>query len=144
MRQGQGLALHHSFGSIVAQVANVLVTPSGEIRVEQVACAMDSGRVLNPSAVAQQIEGSIAFGLSAALMGEVQFEAGQARQSNFHDYPVVRLRQMPRVLIETLPSTAMPEGVGEPPVPPIAPAVANAVFAATGVRLRSLPLRLPG
>ena len=98
--------------------------------------------MLNPSAVEQQIEGSIAFGLSAALMGEVRFEAGQAKVSNYHDYPVIRMVQMPKVLIDLLPSSAAPEGVGEPPLPPIAPAVANAVFAATGVRLRSLPLRL--
>jgi isoquinoline 1-oxidoreductase beta subunit len=135
--------LHQSFGSIVAQVAQVQVSPSGEIRVEQVACAIDCGRVLNPSAVAQQIEGSIAFGLSAALWGEVDFEAGQARQSNYHDYRVVRMGQMPEVAIDILTSGATPEGVGEPPLPPVAPAVANAVFAATGVRLRSLPLRLP-
>jgi isoquinoline 1-oxidoreductase beta subunit len=97
--------------------------------------------VLNPSAVTQQIEGGIAYGLSAALMGEVQFEAGQVRQTNFHDYPVLRMAQMPRISIELIASTAAPEGVGEPPLPPIAPAVGNAVFAATGVRLRRLPLR---
>lgn len=142
-RRGRGLAMHQSFGSIVAQVAQVRVSPSGEIRVEQVACAIDCGRVLNRSAVAQQIEGSIAFGLSAALWGEVHFEEGQARQSNYHDYRVVRLGQMPAVAIDILASDAPPEGVGEPPLPPLAPAVANAVFSATGVRLRSLPLRLP-
>jgi isoquinoline 1-oxidoreductase beta subunit len=141
-RRGRGIALHHSFGSIVAQVVQVGVSDSGVIRVEAVACALDCGRVLNPSAVTQQIEGGIAYGLSAALMGEVQFEAGQVRQTNFHDYPVLRMAQMPRISIELIASTAPPEGVGEPPLPPIAPAVGNAVFAATGVRLRRLPLRL--
>jgi isoquinoline 1-oxidoreductase beta subunit len=142
-KRGRGIALHHSFGSIVAQVVQVSVSDSGVIRVEEVACALDCGRVLNPSAVTQQIEGGIAYGLSAALMGEVQFEAGQVRQTNFHDYPVLRMAQMPRISIELIASTAAPEGVGEPPLPPIAPAVGNAVFAATGVRLRRLPLR-PG
>lgn len=143
LRRGRGIALHHSFGSIVAQVVQVSVSDSGVIRVEEVACALDCGRVLNPSAVTQQIEGAIAYGLSAALMGEVQFEAGQVRQTNFHDYPVLRMAQMPRISIELIASNATPEGVGEPPLPPIAPAVGNAVFAATGVRLRRLPLR-PG
>jgi isoquinoline 1-oxidoreductase beta subunit len=141
-RQGRGIALHASFGSIVAQVAQVRVSHDGIIRVERVACAIDCGQVVNPSAVRQQIEGAIAFGLSAALMGEVRLIRGEIAVSNFHDQPVLRMAQMPRIDIEILSSDETPQGVGEPPLPPVAAAVANAVFDATGTRLRRLPLQL--
>jgi isoquinoline 1-oxidoreductase beta subunit len=126
----------------VAQVAQVRVSDDGIIRVERVACAIDCGQVVNPSAVRQQIEGAIAFGLSAALMGEVRLIRGEIAVSNFHDQPVLRMAQMPRIDIEILSSDETPQGVGEPPLPPVAAAVANAVFDATGTRLRRLPLQL--
>ncbi|OYO29962.1 xanthine dehydrogenase family protein molybdopterin-binding subunit [Janthinobacterium sp. PC23-8] len=136
-----GVALHQSFGSIVAQVAQVSVE-NGEIRVHRVVCAIDCGLAVNPNIVAQQMESSVLFGLSAALGGEITFKEGKVVQGNFHDYPVLRMGQAPHVETIIIASAAHPQGVGEPGTPPIAPAVANAVFTLTGRRLRSLPLRL--
>jgi len=139
--RAHGVALHRSFGSTVAQVAEVSVE-DGEIRVHRVVCAIDCGLVVNPNIVAQQVESSVVFGLSAALAGEITVEGGKVVQSNFGDYPLLRLAQAPQVETIVMPSSAHPEGVGEPAVPPVAPAVAAALFRLTGQRLRSLPLRL--
>lgn len=139
--RAHGVALHRSFGSIVAQVAEVAVE-DGQIRVHRVVCAIDCGLVVNPNIVAQQVESAVVFGLSAALYGAITFEQGRAQQSNFGDYPLLRLAATPQVETVFMPSAAHPEGVGEPAVPPIAPAVAAAVFKLTGQRLRSLPLQL--
>ena len=136
-----GLAVHHSFGSYVAQVAEVSVR-DGRIRVHRVVCAVDCGTAVNPAGVTAQMEGGVVFGLSAALYGEITLKEGRVQQSNFHDYRPVRMSEAPPVEVHIVPSTEAPSGVGEPGVPPIAPAVANAVFAATGRRLRRLPLRL--
>jgi isoquinoline 1-oxidoreductase beta subunit len=140
--RARGIALHQSFGAIVAQVAEVSVGPDKRIRVHQVWCAIDCGQPINPNLIAQQMESAIVFGLSAALFGDITIRKGQVQQSNFHDYPVLRLADCPVVHTEIIPSDAPPEGVGEPGTPPIAPAVANALFALTGQRLRALPLRL--
>jgi isoquinoline 1-oxidoreductase beta subunit len=139
--RAHGLAVHQSFGTVVAQVAEVSVG-QGEIRVHRVVCAVDCGLVVNPNIVAQQVESGVVFGLSAALGGEITFANGQPQQSNFADYPVLRMAQAPEVETIVMPSAEPPEGMGEPAVPPVAPAVANAVFKLTGRRLRSLPLRL--
>ncbi|QOY96614.1 xanthine dehydrogenase family protein molybdopterin-binding subunit [Massilia sp. UMI-21] len=139
--RAHGVALHRSFGSTVAQVAEVSVE-GGQIRVHRVVCAIDCGLVVNPNIVAQQVESGVLFGLSAALYGEITFKEGRVQQSNFGDYPVLRMNEAPPVETIVMPSSAHPEGVGEPAVPPIAPAVAAAVFKLTGQRLRSLPLRL--
>ena len=139
--RAMGLALHESFGSIVAQVAEVSATDK-KIRVHRVWCAIDCGTAVNPDLIAQQIEGSVAFGLSAALYGHIQLDQGRVQQSNFHDYPLLRLPHMPVVETFIVPSEHSPEGVGEPGTPPIAPAVANALYILTGQRLRSLPLAL--
>ena len=137
----RGLAVHESFNSYVAQVAEVSVD-RGAIRVHRVVCAIDCGTAVNPAGVVAQLESAVVFGLSAALYGEITMRAGRVQQSNFHDYRPLRLYEMPVVEVHIVPSTERPSGVGEPGVPPIAPAVANAVFAATGKRLRRLPLRL--
>jgi isoquinoline 1-oxidoreductase beta subunit len=139
--RAHGVALHQSFGSIVAQVAEVSVE-GAEIRVHRVVCAIDCGIAVNPNIIAQQMESAVVFGLSAALAGEITIRDGRIEQSNFHDYPVLRMAQAPRVETIIIPSAEPPEGVGEPGTPPVAPAVANAVFVLTGRRLRSLPLRL--
>jgi isoquinoline 1-oxidoreductase beta subunit len=139
--RAHGVALHQSFGTIVAQVAEVSVE-GAEIRVHRVVCAVDCGLAVNPNIIAQQVESGVIFGLSAALFGAVTIGDGKIEQSNFHDYPVVRLNQAPEVETIILASAAHPEGMGEPATPPIAPAVANAVFKLTGQRLRSLPLKL--
>ena len=139
--RAHGVALHRSFGSTVAQVAEVSVDGS-TIRVHRVVCAIDCGLAVNPNIVAQQVESGVLFGLSAALHGEITFEDGRVQQSNFGDYPVLRMGEAPAVETIVMPSSAHPEGVGEPAVPPVAPAVAAAVFTLTGQRLRSLPLRL--
>jgi len=139
--RAHGVALHRSFGSMVAQVAEVSVE-DGEIRVHRVVCAIDCGLAVNPNVVAQQVESGVVFGLSAALAGEITIEEGKIRQSNFGDYPLLRFGQAPHVETIVMASRAHPEGVGEPAVPPVAPAVAAAVFKLTGKRLRSLPLRL--
>jgi isoquinoline 1-oxidoreductase beta subunit len=137
----RGLAVHASFGSYVAQVAEVSVE-KGKIRVHRVVCAIDCGICINPAGVAAQMESGIVYGLSAALYGEVTLKEGRVQQSNFHDYPVLRMEEMPQIEVHVVPSDEKSGGAGEPGTPPIGPAVANAVFAATGQRLRRLPLRL--
>jgi isoquinoline 1-oxidoreductase beta subunit len=139
--RAHGVALHQSFGSIVAQVAEVSIE-DGAIRVHRVTCAVDCGIAVNPNIIAQQMESGVIFGLSAALSGEITIKDGQVQQSNFHDYQVLRADRAPQVDTIVIKSVMPPEGIGEPGVPPIAPAVADAVFALTGQRLRSLPLRL--
>ena len=142
LRRGRGMALHQSFGSIVAQVAEVSVDATGVIRVDRVACVIDCGQAVNPALIRQQVDSCIVYGLTAALHGEISFADGRVTQSNFHDYPMLRMADCPDIQTEIVASTEPPEGVGEPPLPPVAPAVANAIFAATGTRLRSLPLKL--
>jgi len=137
----RGLAVHESFGSFVAEVAEVSVA-DGRVRVHRVVCAVDCGVCANPAGVEAQLQGGVAFGLTDALYGELTFKAGRVQQSNFHDYPLLRLKEMPKVEVHIVSSSDKSGGIGEVGVPPIAPAVANGVFAATGKRLRRLPLRL--
>jgi isoquinoline 1-oxidoreductase beta subunit len=137
----RGLAVHESFESFVAEVAEVSVA-DGRVRVHRVVCAVDCGVCANPAGVEAQLQGGVAFGLTAALYGELTLKAGRVQQSNFHDYPLLRLKEMPKVEVHIVSSSEKSGGIGEVGVPPIAPAVANAVFAATGKRLRRLPLRL--
>jgi isoquinoline 1-oxidoreductase beta subunit len=135
----RGIALHESFGSIVAQVAEVSLA-NGQIRVHRVVCAIDCGTVVNPDTVAQQMQSSVIYGLSAALYGRIDIVGGVVQQSNFPSYPMVTLSQAPIVETHIVPSTRHPAGVGEPAVPPLAPAVGNALFALTNKRQRALPL----
>jgi isoquinoline 1-oxidoreductase beta subunit len=139
---GRGIATHFSFSSYVAQVAEVSVDKDGAVRVHRMVCAVDCGRVVNPDSVKAQMEGGIVFGLTAALKDEITFENGRVKQRNFHDYPMLRINESPQIEVYIVPSTENPTGVGEPGVPPVAPAVANAIFAATGKRVRKLPIRL--
>jgi isoquinoline 1-oxidoreductase beta subunit len=138
--RGRGIAVHESFGSFIAQVAEVSLDNKGNIKVHRVVCAVDCGRIVNPDTIKAQMESGITFGLSAALHGAITLENGRVEQGNFNDYPLVRLPAMPRVEVHIIESSEPPGGVGEPGVPPIAPAVANALFAACGARVRSLPL----
>jgi isoquinoline 1-oxidoreductase beta subunit len=140
-RHARGVAVHSAFGSFAAQVAEVSIE-SDRIRVHRVVCAIDCGIVINPETIAAQMESGIAFGLSAALHGALHFKDGRVQESNFHDYRVLRLNEMPVVEVHIVRSTEKPGGVGEVAVPHIAPAVANAVAQLTGRRLRELPLRL--
>jgi isoquinoline 1-oxidoreductase beta subunit len=135
----RGIALSQSFGSYVAEVAEVSVAEDGTPRVHRVVAAVDCGQVVNPEIIRRQIEGSIVYGLTAALYDKITFKGGRVEQGNFHDYPMLRMSEMPRVEVHILPSTEAPGGIGEPGTPPIAAAVANAIFAATGKRLRALP-----
>lgn len=137
--RARGIALHESFGSIVAEVAEVSLL-GGKPRVHRVVCAIDCGTVINPNTVAQQMESAVIFGLTAALHGRIDIVDGVVQQSSFHNYPMVQLAQAPVVETWVVPSTRAPGGVGEPGVPPIAPAVANALFTLTGTRQRALPL----
>ena len=139
--RGRGFAAQRSFLSYAAQVAEVTVDKN-EIKVDRVVAVIDCGTPVNPDGIAAQIEGGIAYGLTAALHGEITTDKGAVQQSNFHDYPLLRMHEMPLVEVYIVPSTAPPTGTGEPGLPPLAPAVANAVFAATGKRLRKLPLSL--
>lgn len=139
--RARGIAMVESFGSYVAQVAEVSVE-NGAPRVHRVWCAVDCGVVVNPAIVRAQMESGIVFGLTAALYGEINIEGGRVVQSNFHDYPVLRMNQAPEIEVVLVPSGDAPGGVGEPGTPPIAPAVTNALFVLTGRRVRSLPIRL--
>ena len=137
----QGVAVHKSFGTWVAQIADVK-TDGNRIQVQRIVCAVDCGLVVNPDTVKAQMEGGMLFGLTAALYGKITLNQGAVQQSNFHDYPLLRLAETPQLEVAIIASHEDPTGVGEPGVPPVAAAVANAVFAATGKRLRELPLQL--
>jgi isoquinoline 1-oxidoreductase beta subunit len=136
--RARGIALLDGGGAGVAQVAEVSLTAEGP-RVHRVVCAIECGIAVNPDGVRAQVEGGVAFGLSAALAGSITIRDGAVAERNFHDYPILTLAGMPEVEVHILPSSAAPDGVGEPPVPPVAPAVANALWALTGRRLRRLP-----
>jgi len=138
--RSRGIAVYKAFESYVAEVAEVSVASDGAVQVHRVVCAVDCGPVVNPSIVEAQMESAIVFGLTAALYGEIAIEAGRVKQSNFHDYRMVRLAEMPQIEVHIVPSTDEQGGVGEPGTPPIAPAVCNAIFAATGKRVRKLPI----
>ena len=140
--RARGVALHEAFGSVVAQVVEVSIGPNRQIRVHRVVCVIDCGLPVNPNLIRQQMESGIVFGLSSALQNEITIADGKVTQENFVDFPVVRMSDCPVIETDIMPSRMHPQGVGEPGVPPIAPAVANAVFALTGKRLRALPLRL--
>ncbi len=137
--KGRGIAVAEAFKTLVAQVAEVSVEPSGSVRVERVVCAVDCGTPINPDVIAAQMEGGIGFGLGAALYGAITLNEGRVEQSNFNGYRVLRMNEMPRVEVHIVPSAEAPTGVGEPGVAPLGPAVANAVFAATGKRSYVFP-----
>jgi isoquinoline 1-oxidoreductase beta subunit len=136
----RGLAVHKSFHSCVAEVAEVSLEQDGTPRVHRVVCAIDCGLAVNPAGIASQMQSGIVYGLSAALRGRITIDKGRVRQSNFDDYQVLRFEEMPQVEVHIVPSAEPPTGTGEPGLPPIAPAVANAVSAARGQRVRKLPM----
>jgi isoquinoline 1-oxidoreductase/isoquinoline 1-oxidoreductase beta subunit len=136
-----GFAAHHSFYTDVAEIAEVSVE-NGKIRVHKVTCVLDCGQAVNPDIVRSQIEGGVIYGLTATLYGGLNLERGAIKESNFHDYPMLRMNESPEIEVVIIDSGTKPTGVGEPGLPPLAPAVANAVYKATGQRLRSLPLQL--
>ena len=135
----RGVAVHESFNTIVAQVVEVSRRKEA-VHIERVVCAVDCGVAVNPNIVAMQMESGIGYGLSAALSGAITLKDGVIEQSNFHDYPVLRMPQMPRIEVHIVPSTDKPTGVGEPATPVIGPALANALLALDGKPLRTLPL----
>ncbi|MBE0485263.1 molybdopterin cofactor-binding domain-containing protein [Marinobacter sp.] len=137
--RARGIALFQSFGTYVAQVVEAGIE-QGEIKIYKVTCSVDCGQVVNPRIVEDQIAGGILFGLTAALYGEINFDGGEVRQSNFHDYRLLQQHQAPEVIVDIVDSDAAPTGVGEPGVPPVIPALGNALFALTGERQRRLPL----
>ena len=137
----RGVAAVAGFGSFNAQVAEISVD-QGKVRVHRVVCVVDCGRVVNPDGVIQQLEGGLVYGLSAALRGNITIDRGRVRESNFHQYTPLRLAEMPVVEAHIVPSSAAPGGIGEVSTPAIAPAVGNAIFAATGRRIRRLPFSL--
>ncbi|HZT63827.1 MAG TPA: xanthine dehydrogenase family protein molybdopterin-binding subunit [Burkholderiales bacterium] len=143
-RRGRGIAVHESFNTVVAQVAEVTVRRDGSWHLDRVMCAVDCGVAVNPDVVRAQMESGIAYGLTAAMYGAITLKDGVVEQSNFHDYMPLRLPEMPRIGVYIARSEEKPTGVGEPATPVIAPAVANALAAATGKRIRSLPIRLQG
>jgi isoquinoline 1-oxidoreductase beta subunit len=142
--RARGLAVHHSFRSTVGQVAEITMGADGGFRVDRVVCVVDCGVVINPDTVEAQMMGGIVYGLTAALHGEITIEGGRVVQSNFHDYEMLHLAETPEIEVHIMRNAEKPGGVGEPGVPPIAPALANALFAATGRRLRRLPLSRHG
>jgi isoquinoline 1-oxidoreductase beta subunit len=139
-RRGRGIAVHESFNTFVAEVAEVTVKRDGSFSVDRIVCAVDCGVAVNPDVIRAQMEGGIGYGLSAALHGAITLNEGVIEQSNFHDYVPLRINEMPAIEVHIVPSNEKPSGVGEPGTPVVAPAVANALFAATGKRVRSLPI----
>jgi len=141
--RARGIAVHESFGTVVAQVVE-LSRAKDAFRIERVVCAVDCGIAVNPNIVEMQMESGIGYGLSAALSGAITLKDGVVEQSNFHDYPVLRINQMPRIDVHIVASSARPSGVGEPATPVIAPALANALLALTGTPVRKLPFSAQG
>jgi len=138
---GRGIALLHAFGSYIAQVAEVVVSKQGEVRVSRVVCAVDCGVIVNPDTVKAQMESGIIFGISGALWGEITFKDGRVEQHNFNDYRILRINEAPDIEVHLVPSTEAPGGIGEPGTSAVMPAVTNAIFAATGKRIRKLPVK---
>ena len=138
-RRGRGIAVHESFNSFVAQVAEVTISKDGSIKVDRVVCAVDCGTAINPDNIRSQVEGAVGFALSAALHGEITLKDGRVEQGNFDGYAPIRISEMPVVEVHIVPSNGAPTGIGEPGVPPLAPAVANAIAAATGKFLHKMP-----
>jgi isoquinoline 1-oxidoreductase beta subunit len=138
---GRGIGLSNNVGSFTAMVADVSVT-QGKLKIHRVVCAVDCGQVVNPSGVEQQIQSGIAFGLTAALKGAITIDRGRVQQGNFHQYDMLRIDEMPLVEVHLVPSTAAPGGIGEASTPGVAPAVTNAIYAASGKRVRQLPIVL--
>ncbi len=137
--RGRGIAVAEAFKTYVAQVVEVSVEDSGQIKVDRVVCAVDCGTPINPDVITAQMEGGIGFGLGAALYGAITLKDGRVEQDNFNGYRVLRMNEMPKVEVHIVPSVEPPTGVGEPGVAPAGPALANAVFAATGKRIQVLP-----
>lgn len=138
----RGIAVHQSFGSVCAQVVELSIENGKTIKLHRIVAAIDCGRAVNPDHVVAQVTSGIVYGLSGALLGDVRIKDGKVEQSNFHDYPVLRMTETPPIEVHIVASEAAPSGVGEPGLPPVAAATANAIFAATGQRLRKLPLTL--
>jgi len=138
---GRGVSLLHAFGSYIAQVAEVSVSKAGDVRVHRVVCAVDCGTIVNPDTVKAQMESGIIFGITAALFGEITIKDGRVEQSNFNNYRVLRINEAPLVDVHLVRSTEAPGGIGEPGTTAVMPAVANAIFEATGKRIRKLPVK---
>lgn len=138
---GRGVSVQHVFGSYLAQVAEVAVSKEGEVRVQRVVCAVDCGMTVNPDTVKAQMEGGIIFGITAALFEEITIKDGRVEQNNFNDYRILRINEAPVVEVYLVKSAESPGGIGEPGTSAIAPAVTNAIFAATGTRIRKLPVK---
>ena len=139
-RRGRGVCVHNTFGSFMAQVAEVTVSKSGEVHVDRVVCVVDTGVAVNPDTIVAQMQSGIIFGITAALWGEITLKNGRVEQANFNDYRMLRINEAPIIEVEVVKSSADPGGIGEPGTTSLAPAVLNAVYAATGVRLRKLPI----
>ena len=139
-RRGRGVCVHNTFGSFMSQVAEVTVSKSGEVHVDRVVCVVDTGVAVNPDTIVAQMQSGIIFGITAALWGEITLKNGRVEQTNFNDYRMLRINEAPIIEVEVVKSSADPGGIGEPGTTSLAPAVLNAVYAATGVRLRKLPI----
>jgi isoquinoline 1-oxidoreductase beta subunit len=136
---GRGIAAHSCYGSHIAHVIEVQKLKTDKLKISRVVCVIDCGIAVNPDIIKAQVEGGIAFALSAALFQKITFKDGLVQQDNFHQYPMLSMKDMPQVEVHILDSQAPPTGVGEPVVPTVAPALANAIFSITGKRMRSLP-----
>ena len=138
--RGRGIALHKFINTYVAEVAEVTISKAGELKVDKVICVVDCGVAVNPKIIEAQMQGGVGFGLSAAMRGAITLKDGKVEQSNFNDYQPLKMSEMLPVEVHIVPSSETPTGVGEPGVPPIAPAVCNAIYMVTKKRIRSLPI----
>jgi len=137
---GRGISVQNVFGSFMAQVAEVDVAKDGGVKVKRITCAVDCGIAINPNTIEAQVQSATIYGLSAALYGQITLKDGRVEQSNFHDYQALRINEMPAIEVHIVQSSEAPGGMGEPGTSALPPAVINAIFAATGVRLRKLPI----